>query len=131
MTADFVRLLVTTVAGAADAGAGALPEPTRSAASGTAMLVQFAPFAIIFVIFYFLLIAPQRKQQKELEAMLAALKRGDRVWTTGGILGTIADFKEAEKTVVLEVAPNVKLTVARSHIASLRKEATPPPANPT
>ncbi len=127
MSAEFVRLIVAGAARAADAAAPALPEPTRSAASGSAMLLQFAPFALIFVIFYFLLIAPQRKQQKELEKMLAALKKGDRVWTTGGIMGTIADFKEAEKSVVLEVAPNVKITVARSHVASLRKEATPPP----
>lgn len=125
MTAEWSRLLVPVLAAAADAGA---PVPVSSSASSSAMLTSLVPFALIFVIFYFLLIAPQRKQQKELERMIAALKKGDRVWTTGGILGTIADFKEAEKSVVLEVAPNVRLTVARSHIASMRKEATPPPA---
>jgi len=125
MTAELLRLIAPAAALAADAGA---PAPVSSAASAPAVLTSLIPFALIFVIFYFLLIAPQRKQQKELEKMISALKKGDRVWTTGGILGTIADFKEAEKSVVLEIAPNVKITVARSHIASMRKEAVPPPA---
>ncbi len=86
------------------------------------MLTSLIPFALIFVIFYFLLIAPQRKQQKELESMLAALKKGDRVVTTGGLHGTIVDFKEAERAVVIEIAQNVRVTVSRSAIASVKRE---------
>ena len=70
-----------------------------------------------------LIIAPQRKQQKETDQMLAALKKGDRVVTSGGLHGTVADFKEADKAVVLEVAVNVRVTVSRSAIASVKREA--------
>ena len=103
--------------------------PVGRQASGAAMLTSMFPFILIFVIFYFLLIAPQRKQQKETDRMLAALKRGDRVVTGGGIHGTIVDLKEADKAVVLEVAPNVRLTLNRSAIASVKREATPPAPN--
>ena len=96
--------------------------PVRQQSSST-MLVSMAPFVVIFAIFYFLIIAPQRKQQKETDQMLAALKRGDRVVTSGGLHGTVTDFKEADKAVVLEVAPNVKVTVSRSAITTVRREA--------
>jgi preprotein translocase subunit YajC len=112
---------------APDPGPAGLAQPVgRSASGGASMLVQLFPFALIFVIFYFLLIAPQRKQQKETEKMLEALKRGDRVVTGGGLHGTVVDFKEADKAVVLEVAPGVKLTFNRSAVASVKREATPP-----
>ncbi len=103
--------------------------PVGRQASGAAMLTSMFPFILIFVIFYFLLIAPQRKQQKETDRMLAALKRGDRVVTGGGIHGTIVDLKDVDKAVVLEVAPNVRLTMNRSAIASVKREATPPSPN--
>jgi len=111
---------------APDMGGGAVP--LGRSASGPAMLTSLFPFVLIFVIFYFLLIAPQRKQQKETDAMLAALKRGDRIITGGGLHGTVVDFKEADKTVVVEVAQGVKLTFNRSAIASVKKDAVPPPA---
>src|SRR5213076_2577918 len=53
-------------------------------------LVQFLPLVLIFVVFYFLLIRPQQKKQKDQRAMLGALRRGDRVVTGGGILGTVS-----------------------------------------
>ena len=107
------------------AAAEGAPAVTRSA-SGPAMLTSLFPFVLIFVIFYFLLIAPQRKQQKETEKMLGALKRGDRVVTSGGLHGTVVDFREAYRTVVLEVFPGVKLTYDRKAIGALRRDATPP-----
>ena len=95
--------------------------PMRQAPSGGAMLTSLIPFALIFVVFYFLLIAPQRKQQKELERMLSALKKGDRVVTSGGLHGIIVDFKENEHTVVLEVAAGVRVTVSRSAVTTVKQ----------
>jgi preprotein translocase subunit YajC len=82
------------------------------------MLVQFAPFILIFVIFYFLLIAPQRKRQKKHTEMLGALKNGDKVVTQGGVHGTVAGV--AESVVQLRVADGVKIEVSKSAIATLR-----------
>jgi preprotein translocase subunit YajC len=106
-------------------GMGMPGVPVRQQTSST-MLVSMAPFIVIFAIFYFLIIAPQRKQQKETDQMLAALKKGDRVVTSGGLHGTVTDFREADKAVVLEVAANVKVTVSRAAITSVKREAQLP-----
>ncbi|MFO0728399.1 MAG: preprotein translocase subunit YajC [Myxococcota bacterium] len=66
-------------------------------------------------IFYFIVIAPVRKEKKQQESMLEALKRGDEVITTSGLVGTIADFEDA--IVVLEVAKNVKIRMLKSAVA--------------
>jgi preprotein translocase subunit YajC len=81
-------------------------------------LVQLLPFVLIFGIFYFLLILPQQKQRRKTQEMLANLKTGDRVLTSGGIYGTIVAFKDAN-VVQLQVSSQVKLEVARSAIAAL------------
>ena len=78
-------------------------------------LINLAPIVAIFVIFYFLLIRPQQKQQKELEQMLRDLKTGDKVLTTGGLYGTITGFKGDDLEV--QFSQTVKLTVARSAVA--------------
>ncbi|OGR95681.1 MAG: preprotein translocase subunit YajC [Elusimicrobia bacterium RBG_16_66_12] len=77
-------------------------------------LMQMAPIIAIFAIFYFLLIRPQQKQQKEHEAMLKNLKSGDKVLTTGGLYGTITGFKGDDLEV--QFSQTVKLTVARSAV---------------
>jgi preprotein translocase subunit YajC len=76
----------------------------------------------IFVIFYFLLIAPMRKKQKRQQQMLAQLKRGDEVVTSGGIFGRIAAFDEAHGAVILQIGDNVKIKVLRSAIAGPASE---------
>ncbi len=91
--------------------------------------IQFLPMVFIFVIFYFLLIAPMRKKQKRQRQMLSQLKRGDEVITGGGIFGRIAAFDEAHGVVVLQVTDNVKIKVLRSSIAGLASE--PEAATPT
>ena len=63
------------------------------------MLVQLLPMILIFVVFWFVLIRPQRKKDKEAKAMLASLKRGDRICTIGGIYGTITNIKDDVLTV--------------------------------
>ena len=80
-------------------------------------LVNLAPIAAIFAIFYFLLIRPQQKAQKEQELMLKSLETGDKIVTTGGLYGTITGFKGDDLEV--QFSQTVKLTVARSAVASL------------
>lgn len=82
---------------------------------------QFLPLVLIFGVFYFLLIRPQQKRQKEMKAMLIALRRGDRVVTGGGILGTVQKVKEGTDEVEVELAPNVRVTVLRETITSVLK----------
>jgi preprotein translocase subunit YajC len=82
-----------------------------------AMLVQFGPILLIFVIMYFLLIRPQQQQQKRTQAMLKALKRGDRVVTSGGMLGTVVGVDDAK--VVLKVADDVKIEFLKSAVVQV------------
>ena len=82
--------------------------------------LMFVPYLFIAVIFYFLLIAPMRKRQKALSQMVDSLKKGDRIVTSGGIYGEIAGV-DAE-TVILKVADNVRIKLAKSAIAGLEKE---------
>ncbi len=75
------------------------------------------PFLLIFVVFYFFLIRPQQQRQKKHQAMLAALKRGDQVYTTGGLMGKITGI--TDKVVTMEVADNVRVKVYRNFVAGL------------
>jgi len=79
------------------------------------------PMAVIIGIFYFLVIAPANKQRKKTEAMLAALKKGDQVMTSGGIYGTVQSVDT--DTVILKIADNVKIKIAKSSVAGLTGEA--------
>jgi preprotein translocase subunit YajC len=92
-----------------------------AAAGGTGLLVQILPLILIFAIFYFLLIRPQQKKMKEHREMLGALKRGDRVITGGGIIGTITKVREDSDEMEVEIAQGVKITVVRGTVASLLK----------
>ena len=78
-------------------------------------LVQLAPLALIFVVFYFLIIRPQTQKASEHTKMLGALKKNDEVVTTGGIIGRITEL--GDKVVTLEVAPNVKVRIERAQVA--------------
>ena len=87
-------------------------------------LVQFLPLVLIFVVFYFLLIRPQQKKQKEHRAMLDAVRRGDRVVTGGGILATVSKVVSPEE-VEVDLAPNVRVRVLRSTISSVLSKPDP------
>jgi preprotein translocase subunit YajC len=92
----------------------------QSGAGMTSLVMMVAVFAI----FYFLLIMPQQKRQKKWQGMLAGLKAGDRVTTSGGIVGIILSIRQGEGndtgSIVLRVAPdNLKIEVARNAIASV------------
>lgn len=77
-------------------------------------LVSILPFVGIFLIFYFLMIRPQQKQKREREQFLANLKKGDRVVTTGGLIGTVVGLNE--KTATLKLADQVKVECLRSAV---------------
>lgn len=79
----------------------------------------FIPIILMFVIFYFLLIRPQQKKAKQHQEMIANLKKGDRVITSGGIHGQITALDE--NTVTLEIAEKVRIKVTRSTLAGLNK----------
>ena len=83
------------------------------------------PLILIIGIMYFLMIRPQNKKQKELQKMLDALQKGDKVVTIGGIRGTIASVKKDSNTVVIRVDDNVKIEFNRSAVASLVSEKSP------
>jgi preprotein translocase subunit YajC len=94
------------------------PSFLQAAPAGVASnpLVQMVPYLLMFVIFYFVLLAPMRKQQKKQKEMLSALKKGDRVVTSGGIHGTVAQVED--QIVWLKIADTVKIKVNRSAIAA-------------
>lgn len=75
------------------------------------------PMAIVFGIFYLLLIRPQQKQQKKVKAMLASMQKGDEVITRGGIYGKI--YGIADNTVTLEIASNVRIKISREYIGAI------------
>ena len=84
-------------------------------------LAQFIPLILIFVIFYFFLIRPQQKKIKDHKAMVSALKRGDEVVTSGGIIGKIERIAGDDKVDIL-IADNVTIQVVQSTISSLLKK---------
>jgi len=92
-----------------------LQQPTAPAGAGG--LVAMVPYILMFAIFYFVLIAPMRKQQKKTKDMLANLKKGDRVLTSGGIYGQVAQIED--QVVWVKIADTVKVKMARSAITAV------------
>jgi preprotein translocase subunit YajC len=82
--------------------------------------MQFLPIVFIFVIFYFLMLRPQKKQLEEEKKMMSELQKGDEVYTKSGLLGVVAGL--TEKVITLEVAENVKIKVLKSQVAGLSKK---------
>jgi preprotein translocase subunit YajC len=95
-----------------------MQQPTLAQAAAPDILLQFAPIIVIGAIFYLLIFMPMRKRQKKLEAMIGALRNGDKVITSGGIYGVVAGVKE--KTLLLKVADQVKIEVAKTAISGLQ-----------
>ena len=90
-----------------------------AAAGPQDMLLQFAPILVLVVLFYFLMIRPQRQEQKKLKARLAAVKRGDRVLTAGGIIGVVQKTRDGSTEIEVEIAPNVRVTVLRDTLSNV------------
>lgn len=89
------------------------------ASGGAGGFGAFFPLIAMFAIFYFLLIRPQQKKQKEHRRMLSELKKGDRVVTTGGIYGRITGITDTMVTV--EISEKVRVKVGRSYVAGVVK----------
>jgi preprotein translocase subunit YajC len=99
--------------------------PAGGDASG--IIMQIAPLVLVFVVFYFLLIRPQQQARKRHMEMVAALKKGDVVVTSGGMIGKVKSVQDDE--VRVELAPNVDVRVVRGTIAEVRGKTEPAPAN--
>jgi len=87
---------------------------------GGSMISTLLMFGLIIVIFYFMIIRPQSKRQKERQKMLEAMKKGDKVVTSGGIHGKIIAMED--KTVLLEIADNIKVKVEKSAVSAVVPE---------
>ena len=97
------------------------PAHAQSAGGGgLGGMAQLLPFVLIFVVFYFLLIRPQQKRAKEHRALVASLKRGDIVTTSGGIRGRVVKAVEGSETVDVEIAGNTVVEVVRAMVSDVR-----------
>lgn len=117
MLENFFGLSAAVADGAATAEATAAPAEVNPVVS---LLFTFAPLVLVFVIFWFMMIRPQRKKDKQVKEMLNNLKAGDRICTIGGIYGTITGIKD--DTVTLSVGRgNTEMVVARWAIRSVEE----------
>lgn len=96
-----------------------IAQAAPAAQSTPAPWMQYAPLLFIGVIFYFLLIRPQQKQRREHQALVTSLKTGDKIVTSSGIHGMIANVKET--TFLIKVADNVKLEIDKAAVAGRGK----------
>ncbi len=87
--------------------------------SGPAALISFAPFILIFGLFYFLLMRPQQQKAKQRKEMIKNLKKGDRVMTTGGLMGTVVNL--ATDVLTLQVADGVRVKVKRAYTEEIEE----------
>lgn len=91
-------------------------------AGGGGDLTSLLPFVLIFVVFYFFLIRPQQKRAKEHREMVSQLRRGDKVITSGGLVGTVTKSVDDQETVEVEIAKDVKVNIMRTMIADKRSK---------
>lgn len=105
----------------AQVSGAAAPDPTA------AMIVQFLPFVLIIVVFYFLILRPQSQRAKAQAAKIGAVKKGDSVVTAGGMLGKVTRIED--QFAEIEIAPNVKVRVVKSTLAEVTPAGGAKPAN--
>lgn len=89
---------------------------------GTSGILGMFPFILMFVVIYVLIIRPQHKKQKQQQAMVDALKKGDRIVTSGGVHGTIVGIKEKEGILVVQVAKDVRIEVSRGSVSQVAEK---------
>ena len=94
------------------------------AGAGTSIFMNLLPLVLIFAVFYVLIIRPQQKKLDQHGQMLKALRRGDRVVTSGGIVGTISKL-EGDDYLIVEIAENVRVKILRSTISSISAKTEP------
>jgi len=93
-------------------------------AAGPGFLVQILPFVLIFAIFYFFLIRPQQKRMKEHQDMVAAVRRGDQVVTSGGIVGKVTKVLD-DAEIMVEIADGVAVKVLKRTLSDVRSKSQP------
>ena len=94
---------------------------------GASFFVQTIPLVLVFVIFYFLMIRPQQRRMKAHQAQIAAVKKGDRVVTGGGLIGKVTKVGDTE--VEIELGSNVRVTAVKSTLTQVGNPAETKPAN--
>ncbi len=99
----------------------AMASPSAEGSSGPPALLSFLPLVLIIGVFYFLLIRPQQKQQKQRKVMIEAIKKGDRILTNGGLYATVLNVKE--EIIVANIADGVKVEFSRQAVSGVVKEA--------
>jgi len=99
--------------------------PSQGGGSEGGFVSTLLMFGLIIGIFYFLILRPQQKRQKERQKLLDAVKKGDKIITSGGLHGTVAGIDD--KTLLVQVADNVKLKFDRSAVSMIIKEGDPEP----
>lgn len=102
----------------------AYAQGAAAAGGGTDMLVSLAPFLLIFVVMYFLILRPQQKRAKAHQEMVNALRRGDVVVTAGGLVGKVVRVVD-DSEVEIQIADNVKVRQMRTQISLVRSKAEP------
>ncbi len=94
---------------------------------GTSFFIQTIPLVLVFVIFWFLMIRPQQRRMKEHAAQIAAVKKGDRVVTGGGLIGKVTKVGDSE--VEVELGPNMRVMVVKATLTQVGNPAAAKPAN--
>lgn len=109
-----------------------LISPAYAQAGGdpTGGLMSLLPLVLIFVVFYFILIRPQQKKAKEHRLMLGDLKRGDRIVTGGGVIGTVIRVAPDNDEVIVEIAKDVRIKVVKGTIQTVMREPGEAPQKP-
>lgn len=92
-------------------------------------IASLVPLILVFLIMYFLLIRPQQRKLKEHQAMVAALRRGDQIVTSGGLIGRVTKVKDTENEVEVEIAPGVNVRVVRNTIQNVVSKTEPAKAS--
>lgn len=102
----------------------AFAQGATGAGGGADMLIQLAPFLLIFVVMYFLILRPQQKRAKAHQEMVNALRRGDVIVTAGGLVGKVTKVVD-EHEIELQIAENVRVRQLRTQIATVRAKGEP------
>ncbi len=102
----------------------AFAQTPAAPAGGSDLFIQIVPFALIFVIMWFLIIRPQQKRAKTHQEMIKNVRRGDTVVTSGGIVGKVTKVVD-DAEIEVEIADNVKVRIVRAMISDVRSKAEP------
>ena len=98
----------------------AMGSPNGGAEGGASSFLSFLPLVLIFIVFWFMIIRPQKKQQDQRKSMISAVKRGDKIITSGGLFAVVKDVKQ--DLVVATIADGVKVEIAKSSINAVVEE---------